>query len=268
MINKIKNLIVDNVDDFVITKTESTSNQNKFANNNVVVNKNWNQESYDLFISIRDKDGFKVGNTDINLNLDIEKQIKNLIRFTNNTPVNTNYLKIYDENKKYRDLKSLYDSNVKNLDSSKILRDVIDLSIQKGADRVGGVLEHGWGKVNKLTSSGFEGQYEFSNINLSTRVMKEDASSHKVKISNSVKNFTYRPIILSAVEEAKNAIFPEKIKSGKYDCIFYPMSFANLVNEIGRSSSYDNVIGGFSFLNNKLPDIVILSPSLKKGYTQ
>jgi PmbA protein len=30
------------------------------------------------------------------------------------------------------------------------------------------------------------------------------------------------------------------------------MSFANLVNEIGRSSSYDNVIGGFSFLNNKL----------------
>tara|TARA_B100000035_G_scaffold315215_1_gene334489 strand:- start:838 stop:2145 length:1308 start_codon:yes stop_codon:yes gene_type:complete len=252
MINKIKNLIVDNVDDFVITKTESTSNQNKFANNNVVVNKNWNQESYDLFISIRDKDGFKVGNTDININLDIEKQIKNLIRFTNNTPVNTNYLKIYDENKKYRDLKSLYDSNVKNLDSSKILRDVIDLSIQKGADRVGGVLEHGWGKVNKLTSSGFEGQYEFSNINLSTRVMKEDASSHKVKISNSVKNFTYRPIILSAVEEAKNAIFPEKIKSGKYDCIFYPMSFANLVNEIGRSSSYDNVIGGFSFLNNKL----------------
>ena len=252
MINKIKNLIVDNVDDFIITKTESTSNQNKFANNNVVVNKNWNQESYDLFISIRDKDGFKVGNTDINLNLDIEKQIKNLIRFTNNTPVNTNYLKIYDENKKYRDLKSLYDSNVKNLDSSKILRDVIDLSIQKGADRVGGVLEHGWGKVNKLTSSGFEGQYEFSNINLSTRVMKEDASSHKVKISNSVKNFTYRPIILSAVEEAKNAIFPEKIKSGKYDCIFYPMSFANLVNEIGRSSSYDNVIAGFSFLNNKL----------------
>tara|TARA_B100002019_G_scaffold273176_1_gene269037 strand:- start:838 stop:2145 length:1308 start_codon:yes stop_codon:yes gene_type:complete len=252
MINKIKNLILDNVDDFVITKTESTSNQNKFANNNVVVNKNWNQESYDLFISIRDKDGFKVGNTDINLNLDIEKQIKNLIRFTNNTPVNTNYLKIYDENKKYRDLKSLYDSNVKNLDSSKILRDVIDLSIQKGADRVGGVLEHGWGKVNKLTSSGFEGQYEFSNINLSTRVMKEDASSHKVKISNSVKNFTYRPIILSAVEEAKNAIFPEKIKSGKYDCIFYPMSFANLVNEIGRSSSYDNVIAGFSFLNNKL----------------
>ena len=40
MINKIKNLILDNVDDFVITKTESTSNQNKFANNNVVVNKN------------------------------------------------------------------------------------------------------------------------------------------------------------------------------------------------------------------------------------
>ena len=29
------------------------------------------------------------------------------------------------------------------------------------------------------------------------------------------------------------------------------MSFANLVNEIGRFH-HDNVIGGFSFLNNKL----------------
>jgi len=252
MINKIKNLISDSVDDFVITKTQSTSNQNKFANNNIVVNKNWNQESYDLFISIKDKDGFKVGNTDININLDVQKQIKNLIKFTKNTPVNNNYLKIYDENKKYRELKSLYDSNIKHFESSKILRDVIDLSIQKGADRVGGVLEHGWGKVNKITSSGFEGQYEFSNINLSTRIMKEDASSHKVKLSNSVKNFNYRPTILSAVEEAKQAIFPEKIDSGKYDCIFYPMSFANLINEIGRSASYDNVISGFSFLNKKL----------------
>ena len=73
MINKIKNLISDSVDDFVITKTQSTSYQNKFANNNIVVNKNWNQESYDLFISVKDKDSFKVGNTDININLDLQK---------------------------------------------------------------------------------------------------------------------------------------------------------------------------------------------------
>jgi len=251
MIQEIRKIIEGNVDHYVITRNNGTSNQSKIANNNIVINKNWNQDSYDVFIAMKSGNGYKVGNTDININNDVNSQIKNLINFTKNNPVNENYLGIYNENKKFKEIKSIYDPDVKNLNVSSILRDVIDLSLQKGADRVGGVLEHGWGTVEKITSEGFEGSYNYSNINLSTRIMKEDASSHKVKISTSKKNFNYRPVILEAVNEAKEAIYPEKLKSGKYDCVFYPMSFANLINEVGRSACYDNVLAGFSFLSNK-----------------
>ncbi|MEK9774195.1 MAG: hypothetical protein VW298_01075 [Candidatus Woesearchaeota archaeon] len=130
MIQEIRKIIEGNVDHYVITRNNGTSNQSKIANNNIVINKNWNQDSYDVFIAMKSGNGYKVGNTDININNDVKSQIKNLINFTKNNPVNENYLGIYNENKKFKEIKSIYDPDVKNINLSSILRDVFDLSLQ------------------------------------------------------------------------------------------------------------------------------------------
>ena len=52
--------------DIVVTSHSGESFQNKFANNEVVANKNWDTSSLSIFLSLKTKSGLKTGGTDIN----------------------------------------------------------------------------------------------------------------------------------------------------------------------------------------------------------
>ena len=72
--------------DIVITSHSGESFQNKFANNEVVANKNWDTSSLSVFLSIGEDGSLKTSGTDISYSdqTDIDKQLIRLIKFTQN----------------------------------------------------------------------------------------------------------------------------------------------------------------------------------------
>ncbi len=242
--------------DIVITSNSGESFQNKFANNEVVANKNWDTSSLSIFLSVGEEGALKTGGTDISYSdkTDIDNQLNRLVTFTQNNPINKNFLGLPNETFRYRDVRGIYDPEIKSLGtkSISILRDAIDLANQKGAERTGGTLSHDYGTTRLLTSTGVDESYDYSNISLSLRALTSDSSAHKVCVATNMKEFKYRPKIISAAEEAKLASYPERIKSGKYNIIFQPMAFANLVNEVGSATIAEGVETGSSFYLNKL----------------
>ncbi len=242
--------------DIVITAHSGESFQNKFANNEVVANKNWDTSSISVFLSLSEDGALKTGGTDISYSdkTEIDRQLSRLVKFTKTNPINKNFLGLPSETFRYRDVRGIYDSDIKNLGtkSISILRDAIDLANQRGAERTGGTLSHDYGTTRLLTSTGVDESYNYSNISLSLRALTSDSSAHKVCVATNMKEFKYRPKIIQASEEAKLASYPERIKSGKYDIIFQPMAFANLVNEVGRATIAEGVETGSSFYLNKL----------------
>ncbi len=252
----LKKLISLGAKDVVVTSHSGESFQNKFANNEVVANKNWDNSTLSIFLSIGENNKLKTGGTDISYSnqTDIDNQLKRLIKFTKNTPINKNFLGLPEDKFKYREVRGIYDPEIKNLGtkSISILRDAIDLANQKGANRTGGTLSHDYGTTRLLTSTGVDESYDYSNIALSLRALTNESSAHKVCVATNLKEFKYRPKVIQAAEDAKLGSYPERIKSGKYDIIFQPMAFANLVNEVGRATIAESVETGSSFYINKL----------------
>ncbi len=242
--------------DIVITSHSGESFQNKFANNEVVANKNWDTSSLSVFLSIGEDGSLKTSGTDISYSdqTDIDKQLIRLIKFTQNNPINKNFSGLPTGTFRYRDVRGIYDPEIKSLGSKAvpILRDAIDLANQKGAERTAGTLSHSYGSTRLVTSTGVDESYDNSNISLSLRSLTSDSSAHKVCVATNIKEFKYRPKVIQSADEAKLASYPEKIKSGKYDIIFQPMAFANLVNEVGRATIAEGVETGSSFYLNKL----------------
>jgi len=242
--------------DIVVTSNSGESFQNKFANNEVVANKNWDTSNLSIFLSVGDEGNSKTGSTNISYSdqTAIDAQLKRLIKFTKNTATNKNFLGLPSENFKYSEVRGIYDPEIKSLgkNSISILRDAIDLANQKGAERTGGTLTHNYGTTRIVTSTDIDESYNYSNILLSLRALTSDSSAHKVCVSTNMKEFKYRPKVIQAANEAKLASYPEKIKSGKYDIMFQPMAFSNLVSEVGKATIAESVENGLSFYTNKL----------------
>ncbi len=242
--------------DIVVTAHSGESFQNKFANNEVVANKNWDTSNLSIFLSVGENGNLRTSGTDISYSdqTAIDSQLNRLIKFTKNTPINKNFLGLPVETFKYREVRGIYDPEIKSLGKSSIsiLRDAIDLANQKGAERTGGTLTHNYGTTRMLTSTDIDKSYDYSNISLSLRALTSDSSAHKVCVATNMKEFKYRPKIIQAATEAKLASYPERIESGKYNIIFEPMAFANLVNEVGKATIAESVETGSSFYINKL----------------
>jgi len=242
--------------DIVITSHSGESFQNKFANNEVVANKNWDTSTLSVFLSLGKEGSLRTGGTDISYSdkTEIDNQLNKLVNFTKNNPINKNFLGLPLDNFKYRAVRGIYDPEIKSLGTKSIsvLRDAIDLANQKGAERTGGTLSHDYGITRLLTSTGVDESYNYSTISLSLRALTSDSSSHKVCVATNMKEFKYRPKVILASEEAKLGSYPERIKSGKYNIIFQPMAFGNLVNELGRATIAEGVETGSSFYLNKL----------------
>jgi len=154
--------------DIVITAHSGESFQNKFANNEVVANKNWDTSSISVFLSLSEDGALKTGGTDISYSdkTEIDRQLSRLVKFTKTNPINKNFLGLPSETFRYRDVRGIYDSDIKNLGtkSISILRDAIDLANQRGAERTGGTLSHDYGTTRLLTSTGVDESYNYSNI--------------------------------------------------------------------------------------------------------
>ncbi|RZD31815.1 MAG: hypothetical protein CXT77_01485 [uncultured DHVE6 group euryarchaeote] len=182
--------------------------------------------------------GQKVKIVEFDLKKDLDSQIKLLTTRLRNDP----NFKGFSTNSKYR-LNEIHDKNLANFNVNNILDDAIDLAFQHGAKKIGGKFNYQLSNVRLLNSNGIDYDYDSSKLSMGMRVFVNDNSASKVISSTTLKDFDYRKKVIETLALAKEAVFPEKIKPGKYSIILDPLAFSYVINELGDSKFASKKMG-------------------------
>jgi len=114
------------------------------------------------------------------------------------------------------------------------------------------VTSHAW-ESYVLTSADAEGSDKGTEIEMTIRAFAaDDAAGQGISVATSFQNFKPEEAGKSAGQIAKMATSPEQGEPGKYNVVFGPSIFANLLNRVGDSVSAYSLDEGLSFFQDKL----------------
>lgn len=237
-------------EDIVLSYETRKQNQIKFTNNNISSIKTWSNNFISIFCSIKKKiivttleDFSKKG---------VNELVKNITKFKKKLQQKEDYFGIAKGPFKYKIQK--YDKKIVNLSEKAVdlVENSINIAVNNGAERCSGLFEFSNFDRQLLTSNNVEAKDKGTNCYYSIRAFNRDGSGHKVHCGRFLDSLKIIPTAKEAAEIATASLNPKTIKTGKYDIIFDPLPFSNILNHVAMSSSISAVESGFSCLGNKL----------------
>jgi PmbA protein len=234
-------------DDVICTHTRDETKQIRFANNSITISKSWSHDNFGIFL-VRDK---RVIATSVSDPARIEKTLDDIMKRTALMPMNDEYGGIASGVHKYR--KNVADPAIANMVEE--LYDHVEAAINSaqdaGASRVAGVLYSSTSEHQMASSGGAMGNYGASNVEVSVRAMTaQNSSGHMVRSATGIKHLGAADVGKIAGELAVDSANPEIGKEGKFDVVFSPMIFANILENVGGSCSAGAVDMGVSFFKD------------------
>ena len=228
----------------------------KFANNEVVVSEERHQVSVDIFVAIRERRAsITIEGLSMQKIRDAVKQAVQLAKLSEPADV---YAPLPRGPFKYdkRLLRGVkIDGDPERLADA--AEAAINAALAEGAKRTAGTLVYSTGKSWLRTSGKAYGVAESSAIELSIRAFAaDDATGHFVSVAAREEDFKPEEAGRKAGELAALAKNPVQGEPGVYEALLGPMTFADLVEEVGESASAFHVDSGFSFLAEKLGEEV------------
>ncbi len=240
------------MNDVIVALTRSNINHIKFNNNKISIVKNL--ENYDL--AIFGSIGKKLVFSDIkNIDTDKIKLAKSLVNFARSSAENRDYNGIAQGPFKYKEISESYDKKIANLGNKifDITERGINCALANGARRVAGVTESCENESLLLTSGKIEAREKGTYIYFSIRAFTDkDASGHNISVSRVLNKFNAEKAAKKAAQTAIMAKNPINGNVGKFDILFDPLPFANLLELVGNSASIFNMESGLSFFQNSL----------------
>jgi len=238
--------------DVVVLSQELGRRQVRFANNEITVAKFWHEKTAQLFVEM-DKRIAATTLTDMS-NESIESTLKALHSTLSTMEPKKDYFGIADGPFQYRDIPETYDKRIVELDEpNEYVESAINAALEEGAKRVAGVLYTDHNKIYLSTSNGVEAEDEGTGIEISVRAFIGDLESgHGTNSVRILDKFDPESAGRKAGQIAKLAKNPEQGPEGKFDVIFDPVAFGNLLTYVGFMSSAYAAEVGFSFFINKL----------------
>ena len=239
-------------DDVVATLVSGETRQIRFANNSVSVLQNWSLNKLNIFLSVK-KRIVRTTLDDISENK-VESAIKNLIKISKQILPKTDYHGIAEGKFKYQKVKDGFDKKIAGMSEECV--DIVEASINKALEyskRTAGVLyTNAYDKYTE-TSTGISAQDKMTSIQISIRAFNEkDESGHGVACARVLNKFNPEQAGQKAGQISNLAKKPVQGTAGKYDVVFDPLSFSDLIGLVGRFSSAFSVDTGFSFLGDKI----------------
>jgi len=224
----------------------------RFSNNQIIVVKNWESISADIFIGIDRK--IAISSIENFSKEAINESLKSLIKIAKLSKENENYVKLPKGPFNYRE--DRIEENL-SIEPKSVLIDYVEASINEalsnGAKRVAGTLINESIDFYLATSGNVFAKDRKSSIEIVVRAfINDEASGQGISCSRTKKDFNPTKAGLEAAEIAKLAIKPVKVKPGKYNVMLGPCICANLMNEVMNSASAFNVDAGLSFFLNKV----------------
>ncbi len=234
--------------DVVIISTEMERTQVRFANGDISISKKWLSRSTEVFVE-KDK---RIAATEISVYNEesIERSLKELYRMLGSIEPKEDYFGIAEPSPNYEEIQDTYDPQLLNADPAELAKRGIDAT---GLDRVAGVLYIDHTKTYLSTSNGAEAEDHGTGVEISIRAFKGDlASGHATTSSRVLSKFNPEKAGEKAGRIAEMVNSPVLGEPGKYEVIFDPLSFGNLISMMGMFTSAMAVEAGFSFLKDKL----------------
>lgn len=233
-----------NFDKFVAIERETKARQLRFYRNKIRVIKEWNDRELELFLyrngkllslSIENPNKSKIKES-------IEKAEK-IMKYIPKMPFELGEKSRYINNKYF---------DRKILDEEILLREA-DEAIRKSLEYGGetaGVLYAIKENLEIENSNGIYSKDMNSMAYLSARVNSKNQSFHSVSCSRRLDGIGKK--IFSEEEILKTPEKQKYAKDGKYDILFTPLAFANLISHFSNFSSAFAVDSGYSFMENKI----------------
>ncbi len=159
----------------------------------------------------------------------------------------------------YKPLKDLTDVKIRDYMDNPLplVEGLIGSALDNGAQRVAGTLELSIERKALVTSKGFEGEEEGSEVMCYLRAFKGDVSGHWAYGSRRVNKESIEYVGRRAAEIATLSKGKVSVEPGKYDVILSPLVVGNLLNDVAMMASGLYIMMGFSmFMKFKIGDVI------------
>ena len=223
----------------------------RFSNNSITITNSWLTEAPTIYlISNKKRAACRIEEQNPN---DLSSVVEELVKAMKVTPEGDVDFTLPQGPFKYQPIPGIYDQKVAQAETE--LVDAVELGInaakKEGAVRVSGVVtSYAWEHC-VLTSAGAEGSDKGTEIEMTIRAFAaDDAAGQGVSVATSLQDFNPEEAGRTAGQIAKMARNPEPGESGRYNVVFGPSVFANLLNRVGGSASAYTVDQGLSFFGD------------------
>jgi PmbA protein len=233
--------------------TRSREHMVRFSNNSVTVTNSWMTESPTIYlISRRKRAACKIEEQNPR---DLDNIIEDLVKAMKVTPEGNVEFTLPQGPFSYEPVPGIYDKKLAEAETELVdaVESGINAAKKEGATRTSGVVaSYDWER-NVMTSAGAEGSDKGTAIEITIRAFAaDDAAGQGISVATSLQDFKPEAAGISAGRIAKMAQNPEQGESGKYNVVFGPSIFANLLNRVGDSTSAYAVDQGLSFFTDML----------------
>ena len=234
--------------DAVATLYRNNTYQTKFANSAIAALQVWNTSALGLFVAVKNKTAF------MNLQ-DISEQaikaaVQRLVKIAKNSQPSEDYKGIASGPFEYNS--SQYDKKIiENVEKQpEFVSQAIDATKLK---KTAGILYSKQNEMVLATSNDVLATNRSASIEFSIRAFAaKDESGHGVSCARSLSDFNPVKAGEHAGDIARQASKPQPGEAGKYNVLFEPLAFADLINKVAHNASAFDVDAGYSFLIDKL----------------
>jgi PmbA protein len=231
----------------------------RFYNNKIAVMKAWRNLGISMMITLKKRK--LVSRFDEISPEKLVESVKEIIKLAEKSKPNYDYVPLPRGPFNYANRD--YNQDLANLPGEDLVgyaEMAIEGALQEGAKRVAGTLICNSEDIALKTSADVFAKDNMSSLEIFVRAFVEKESSGQgVSCSTNITNFKPKIAGIEAAKIAKMTKNPKTIKSGRYDVIFGPCIFANLMNNVMEAASAFNVDAGLSFLNNEIGSDVATS---------
>ena len=246
-------LLKAGADDVIISVSKQDSSLIKYSNNLVNTTKTWENIDLGIFMALNKK--IVLTNLrDFSLRA-ADDVVDKLLKFVKSASPNKEYAGIAKGPFSYKEIEDGYDKKIALLGDNAI--DYVEKAINKalaiGAKRTAGVFENSVADVSLLTSNDVKARDRGTYSYFSIRAFNsKEASGQKVGSSRMLNLLDIENLAEEAALISKQSLNPEHGKFGKFDVVFEPLPFANIIDNLGMAMSAFSVEAGLSCLKNMI----------------
>ena len=257
----VEEAIKQGADDTAVLNSLENTRMIRFSNNKITVVKSWNNLITNMMIGINKR--ITVSSFSETSLERLKENIQDLVKIAKRSKPKRDYVPLPSGPFNYKSRE--FQKDITSISDSKLIdfaQKAIESALREGAKRVAGTLICGSDDITLRTSSNASGRDIIQSIEIFVRALiTKDSSGQGISCSTNRKNFDPDSAGVEAARIAKMAKKPQTTSSGRYDVVFGPSIFANLMNNVMDATSAFNIDAGLSFLTDEIGSEVA-SPQL------